>query len=101
MAFVTSVKEVWSRRKKPTPTHIDKLFTQCAKICGLIIIAANSAPDKIIGPEAASSVSWFFGVASGLLMEIKKFFVVETDETSIPIDRVDVMEEQDDPKKSI
>lgn len=87
------VKRMMNRRHKPTPTHIDSLFTGVAKICGLIVIAANSAPDHIIGAIAASSVSWFFSVFAAILMEVKKFWVVETTEKRVDIKDVVVMDE--------
>lgn len=87
------VKRMMNRRRKPTPTHIDALFTGTAKICGLIVIAANSAPNQIIGPVAASSVSWCFSVFAAVLMEVKKFWVVETTEKKVDIKDVVVMDE--------
>lgn len=94
MALKDGINRIMARRKLPTPRHIEVTFTIAAKVCGLAVIAVNSAPNHVVGPITASSASWFFSVAGAVLLEAKGFWVVKTTEKQVPIERVDVMEEK-------
>lgn len=85
----------WKQRKNPTPTHIVRWLNFSAKTCMGLVVAINSAP--FITAAQASTISWYLAALAPILMQAKSLWGVETEETMIPKNQVEVMEEKQEP----
>ena len=82
----------WNQRGNPTPTHIARWLNFGAKTCMGLVVAVNTAP--FLTAAQASTVSFYLAAIGPILMEAKSLWGVETEETMIPKDQVDVMEDE-------
>lgn len=84
----------WSLSRKglqgPTPKFIARRIDIWSAIFGVLTVSVNSAP--FINATQASSFSWFLGMGTALLQAVKPFYSVQTTETEVPIEDVEVMD---------
>lgn len=82
--------------KGPTPVHIARRIDIWTVVCGAVITGVNSHPFDFVPVAAASTISWFLGIALTILQGLKPFYSVETSQKNVPIGDVGTMETQDD-----
>lgn len=81
-----------SQRNLPTPTSIANLLDAMAGIFGIIIPALNAAPAQLISADTSLVWTWILGLAIPILLRLKVYFGIETNQTSVPIDKVSEMD---------
>lgn len=85
-----------SQRNLPTPAKISNLLDTLAGIFGIMIPALNAAPVKVISADNALIWTWVLGLLIPILLRLKVYFGVETNQTEVPIDKVVEMDTSKD-----
>lgn len=85
-----------AQRNLPTPSNIANLLDTIAGIFGIMIPALNAAPVKVVSADNVLIWTWVLGLMIPILLRLKIYFGVETNQSSVPINQVAEIQE---PKK--